>query len=100
VAANIFHREEPCKEEAMNRLEPKNTSQVVRDTFFDIALYLEAVFFLHGVNDILAEDIIHCMEEGYEKAIKSLKKLDGKKPRIKRKTVVERFIKKLEQEKI
>jgi len=78
--------------------EPKNTTRIVRDTFIDMALYLECLFLLHGVNDILVEDIIHCMEEGYVKAMKNLKRIDIPKPKIKRKSAVDRFIKKLEQE--
>ncbi len=84
----------------MNNVIPKNTNQIIRDTFIDMALYLEALFFLYGVSDIMAEDIIHCMEEGYGKALKGLKKINIPKPVIKRKEVVTRFIRKLEQEKI
>jgi len=84
----------------MTQTEPKHSTQVIRDTFYDMALYLECLFFLHGVNDILVEDIIHCMEEGYAEAMKKLKKTGDQKLRIKRKTAVDRFIKKLEQEKI
>lgn len=84
----------------MNKLEPKNTTGIVRDTFIDMALYLEALFFLHGVNDLLVDDIIHCMEEGYLKTMKNLEKYEGPKPKLKRKTAVDRFLKKLEQEQI
>ena len=84
----------------MNNLEPKNTTGIVRDTFIDMALYLEALFFLHGVNDILVEDIIHCMEEGYAKAIKNLKRINKPQPKPKRRTAVDRFLKKLEEERI
>lgn len=82
----------------MHSPEPTNTTRIVRDTFIDMALYLECLFLLHGVNDILVEDIIHCMEEGYVKTMKNLKKSDIPKPKIKRKTAVDRFLKKLEQE--
>jgi len=84
----------------MNNLEPKNTTVIVRDTFIDMALYLEALFFLHGVNDLLVDDIIHCMEEGYAKTVKNLAKSEVPKPKLKRKTAVDRFLKKLEQEQI
>ena len=60
----------------MHSPEPTNTTRIVRDTFIDMALYLECLFLLHGVNDILVEDIIHCMEEGYAKTMKNLKKID------------------------
>ncbi len=84
----------------MTYMESQNTSRLIRETFFDMALYLEALFLLHGVNDILVEDIIHCMEEGYEKAMSNLKNLNGGKPKIRRKSAVDRLLKKLEQEKI
>ncbi|MEI7636581.1 MAG: hypothetical protein WCJ37_04695 [Syntrophus sp. (in: bacteria)] len=77
---------------------PTNTTRIIRDTFIDMALYLECLFLLHGVNDILVEDIVQCMEEGYVKAMKSLKKSDIPKPKSKRRTAVDRFLKKLEQE--
>ena len=79
---------------------PTSTTRIVRDTFIDMALYLECLFLLHGVNDILVEDIVHCMEEGYAKAMKNLKKISGPLPKPKRTTAVDRFLKKLEQERI
>jgi hypothetical protein len=85
---------------SMTITEPKNTTRVIRDTFFDMTLYLEAIFLLHSVNDVLVEDIITCMEEGYTKAMKNLKKMNGTKTKTRRKSAVDRFIKKLEQEKI
>ena len=82
----------------MHNPTPTNTTRIVRDTFIDMALYLECLFLLHGVNDILVEDIIHCMEEGYAKAMKNLQKSDIPKPKSKRRTAVDRFLKKLDQE--
>ena len=79
---------------------PTSTTRIVRDTFIDMALYLECLFLLHGVNDILVEDIVHCMEEGYAKAIKNLKRINKAQPKTKRTTAVDRFLKKLEQERI
>ena len=79
---------------------PTNTTRIVRDTFIDMALYLECLFLLHGVNDILVEDIVHCMEEGYAKAMKNLKKINSPRLKPKRTTAVDRFLKKLEQERI
>ena len=58
----------------MTNPEPTNTTRIVRDTFVDMALYLECLFLLHGVNDILVEDIIHCVEDGYAKTMKNLRK--------------------------
>ena len=75
-----------------------NTTRIVRDAFIDMALYLECLFLLHGVNDILVEDIIHCMEEGYTKTMNNLKKINSPQPKMKRKTAVDRFLRKLEQE--
>ena len=79
---------------------PTSTTRIVRDTFIDMALYLECLFLLHGVNDILVEDIVHCMEEGYAKAMKNLKKINSPRLKPKRTTAVDRFLKKLEQERI
>ena len=91
----------------MTNPEPTNTTRIVRDTFIDMALYLECLFLLHGVNDILVEDIVHCMEEGYAKAIKNLKRINKPRskakhevapPKSKRRTAVDRFLKKLEED--
>jgi len=82
----------------MHSLTPTSTTRIVRDTFIDMALYLECLFLLHGVNDILVEDIVHCMEEGYAKAMKNLKKINSPRPKPKRTTAVDRFLKRLEQE--
>jgi hypothetical protein len=64
----------------MQSLTPTNTTRIVRETFIDMALYLDCLFFLHGVNDILVEDIVHCMEEGYANAVKNLKKISSTPP--------------------
>jgi hypothetical protein len=84
----------------MHNTETTNTTRIVRDTFIDMALYLECLFLLHGVNDILSEDIIHCMEEGYSKAMKNLTTKEIPKAGTKRRTAVDRFLKKLEKETI
>jgi len=86
------------QENGHDQPEPTNTTRIVRDAFIDMALYLECLFLLHGVNDILVEDIVHCMEEGYAKAIKNLKRINKPQPKPKRRTAVDRFLKKLEQE--
>ena len=75
-----------------------NTTRIVRDAFIDMALYLECLFLLHSVNDILIEDIVHCMEEGYAKAMKNLRKQEVAPPKSKRRSAVDRFLKKLEQD--
>jgi len=77
-----------------------NTTRIVRDAFFDMALYLECLFLLHGVNDILVEDIVHCIEEGYANTMKNLRKHEVVPPKSKRRTAVDRFLKKLEEERI
>ncbi len=79
---------------------PTSTTRIVRDAFIDMALYLECLFLLHGVNDILVEDIVHCMEEGYAKAMKNLKRINSPPPKPKRRTAVDRFLERLEQERI
>ena len=75
-----------------------NTAQVIQETFYDMALYMEALFALYGINGILADDIIHCIDKGYVRAMKNLKGDDLPKPPIRRKGAVDRFLRKLEQE--
>jgi len=82
----------------MDSPKPTNTTRIIRDAFIDMALYLECLFLLHGVNDILVEDIIHCVEEGYAKTMKNLRKQEVAPPKSKRRTAVDRFLKKLEQD--
>ena len=82
----------------MDSPKPTNATRIIRDAFIDMALYLECLFLLHGVNEILVEDIIHCVEEGYTKTMKNLRNIEIPKPKIKRKTAVDRFLKKLEQD--
>ena len=82
----------------MHSLTPTSTTRIVRDTFIDMALYLECLFLLHSVNDILVEDIIHCVEEGYTKTMKNLRKHEVVPPKSKRRTAVDRFLKKLEED--
>jgi hypothetical protein len=84
----------------MTTLKPKNTTHIIRETFYDMTLYMQALFLLYGISEILADDIIQCLEDGYGKAIKTLKKCDaaGEKPKPKTNMAVERFLKKLEQE--
>ena len=78
----------------------QNMNHVIRDTFYDMTLYLQAIFLLYGIKDFLADDIISCLEDGYGKALQGLNKLEGKdeKVKIKRKAAVDRFLRKLEQE--
>ena len=83
----------------MQKVETTNTTRIVRDTFIDMALYLECLFMLHGADDILVEDIIQCMEDGYAKAMKNLKKTGKVKPKAKRETAVDRFLRKLDNDK-
>ncbi|MBU4582062.1 MAG: hypothetical protein KKH02_06590 [Proteobacteria bacterium] len=78
--------------------QPANNAQVIQETFYDMALYMEALFALYGINGILADDIIHCIDKGYIKAMKNLKGSDPAKPPIRRKGTVDRFLRKLEQE--
>jgi len=78
--------------------QPANTARVIQETFYDMALYMEALFALYGINGILADDIIHCIDKGYVRAMKNLKGDDLPKPPIRRKGAVDRFLRKLEQE--
>ena len=84
----------------MTNPKPKNTTHIIRGTFYDMTLYMQALFLLYGISEILADDIIQCLEDGYGKAIKTLKKRDaaGEKQKPKANMAVERFLKKLEQE--
>ena len=101
-APNILPIEDNFGEDVMSNPKPQSTTHIIRETFYDMALYLQAIFLLYDASDILAEDIIHCLEDGYGKAIKGLKKCNGAgvKPQSGRSVAVERFLKKLEQEKI
>lgn len=83
----------------MNPVEPKNTNRIIRDAFFDLTLSLEAVFLLHGVQGILAEDIIGCMEEEYDKTVKKLSAVKKRKE-VSWKPVADKFISRLEKETI
>ena len=83
----------------MNQVEPKNTNRIIRDVFFDLTLSLEAVFLLHGVQGILAEDIIGCMEEEYDKTLKKLSTVKKRKE-VSWKPVADKFISRLEKETI
>lgn len=83
----------------MNQVEPKNTNRIIRDVFFDLTLSLEAVFLLHGVQGILAEDIIGCMEEEYDKTLKRLSAVKKRKE-VSWKPVADKFISRLEKETI
>jgi hypothetical protein len=81
--------------------QPVNNAHVIQETFYDMALYLEALFALYGVNEVLADDIIHCIDKGYVRTMKNLKRDDRMKPPIppiKRKGAMDRFLRKLEQE--
>lgn len=78
--------------------QPENTARVITETFYDMALYLEALFSLYGVNQFLAEEIIQCIDKGYVKSMKVLKARALPRPAITRKSAVDRFIRKLEQE--
>lgn len=79
---------------------PQNTNRIIRETFYDMTLYLQTIFILYGIQDFLADDIISCLEDGYGKALQGLNKLEGKngKVKIKSKAAVDRFLRKLEQE--
>ena len=82
----------------MTNPKPKNTTHVIRETFYDMTLYMQALFLLYGISEILADDIIHCIDKGYVRAMKNLKRDNLPKPPIKRKNAVDRFLRKLEQE--
>ena len=62
--------------------QPANTAQISHETYYDMALYMEALFALYGIDGILADDIIHCIDKGYVKAMKNLKGNDPPKPPI------------------
>ncbi len=82
----------------MRNPQKANTTRIVRNTFIDMTLYMECLFILHGVNDLLAEEIVRCMEEGYAKAIKDLKQGASSLKKDKRETAVNRFLRKLEHD--
>jgi hypothetical protein len=85
--------------EAMNQKLPKDTGQVIRDAFYDMALSLECLFLLYGTSDLFAEDVVRCLEEGYTSTMKRLQKIGGQKEKLRRQTAVTQFLSRLEREK-
>ena len=77
----------------------KDTTQVIREAFYDLALSLECLFLLYGTSDLFAEDVIRCLEEGYTSTMKRLQKNGGPKGKLRRQTAVTRFLSRLEREK-
>jgi len=55
----------------------EKTTEIVKDTFFELALCLEAIFLIHKVRNDLVEEVVNTMEEIYGNTIKSLKELEG-----------------------
>ena len=78
---------------------PKDTTQVIREAFYDLALSLECLFLLYGTSDLFAEDVVRCLEEGYTSTMKRLQKSGGPKGKLRRQTAVTRFLSRLEREK-
>ncbi|HNY72675.1 MAG TPA: hypothetical protein PLU95_06530 [Syntrophales bacterium] len=85
----------------MKQQPPKDTTQVIREAFYDLALSLECLFLLYGTSDLFAEDVVRCLEEGYTSAMKRVRKLGGPpgSGKIRRQTAVTRFLSRLEREK-
>jgi hypothetical protein len=67
------------------------TTEVIRDTFFELTLCLEAIFLIHRADEDLVEAIMRNMEEIYQNATKDM--TQGKS----RKTypAIERFLSRL-----
>ncbi len=78
---------------------PKDTTQVIREAFYDLALSLECLFLLYGTSDLFAEDVVRCLEEGYTSTMKRLQKNGVPKGKLRRQTAVTRFLSRLEREK-
>jgi hypothetical protein len=83
----------------MKQQSPKDTTQVIREAFYDLALSLECLFLLYGTSDLFAEDVVRCLEEGYTSTMKRLQKSGGPKGKLRRQTAVTRFLSRLEREK-
>jgi hypothetical protein len=49
-------------------MERDNTTQIIRDTFFELSLCLEAIFLIHKADEDLVEAIMRNMEEIYNNA--------------------------------
>jgi len=49
-----------------------NTTQIIRDTFFELSLCLEAIFLIHKADGELVEAIMRNMEEIYENATRTM----------------------------
>ncbi len=85
----------------MKQQSPKDTTQVIREAFYDLALSLECLFLLYGTSDLFTEDVVRCLEEGYTSAMKRVRKLGGPPGlgKIRRQTAVTRFLNRLERDK-
>jgi len=93
----------------MNSLNPQrpasvlnDTTRIVKETFFDLTLSLQAIFIIHNVNSDIAQDIINNLEEIYINTMTHLRDL---KPEHKHEDVspqpypvIERFLCRLENE--
>jgi len=55
------------------------TTEVIRDTFFELTLCLEAIFLIHKADEDLVEAIMRNMEEIYNNATKTMKQGDNHK---------------------
>jgi len=53
------------------------TTEVIRDTFFELTLCLEAIFLIHKADEDLVEAIMRNMEEIYNNATKTMKQGDN-----------------------
>lgn len=50
--------------------------EILRETFFELALCLEVIFLIHGAGEDLVEEVMRVMEELYKNAVRALKELD------------------------
>jgi len=50
-----------------------NITEIIRDTFFELSLCLEAIFLIHKADEDLVEAIMRNMEEIYNNATRTMK---------------------------
>ncbi len=55
------------------------TTEIIRDTFFELSLCLEAIFLIHKADEDLVEAIMRNMEEIYNNATRTMEQGDNHK---------------------
>jgi hypothetical protein len=53
-------------------MKPDQSTDIIRDTFFELTLCLEAIFLIHKADEDLVEAIVGNMEEIYQNATRNI----------------------------